>query len=155
MYYSDVVNCFQIVSLIYWSQPRAESNTLYVCCELLSDCIFDILVTALCLIQAMKWLLWIAFRLYLWYIGHSIIKNNVKWKSVVNCFQIVSLIYWSQHRLLKVFSQSSCELLSDCIFDILVTAKYYQELKLTGLWIAFRLYLWYIGHSYIIVKNQH
>ena len=40
-----VVNCFQIVSLTYWSQLLASPNETERRCELLSDCIFDILVT--------------------------------------------------------------------------------------------------------------
>ena len=142
-----VVNCFQIVSLIYWSQQTESEFNSCNCCELLSDCIFDILVTACSSTTLNISLLWIAFRLYLWYIGHSCISCNVSIPSVVNCFQIVSLIYWSQLSLFSSCFSACCELLSDCIFDILVTAATKLNFYIGELWIAFRLYLWYIGHS--------
>ena len=69
---TTVVNCFQIVSLTYWSQPFF---------------------------------------------------NYFIFSFVVNCFQIVSLTYWSQHKRLNKLADQGCELLSNCIFDILVTTK--------------------------------
>ena len=118
---NSVVNCFQIVSLTYWSQHNSWIPIVITCCELLSNCIFDILVTTSRSKRAWLQLLWIAFKLYLWHIGHNHfliissslllwiafklylwhIGHNIKgWISwpirVVNCFQIVSLTYWSQ-----------------------------------------------------------
>ena len=166
------VRSVQIVSLIYWSQRKGNNRPIYRGCELLSDCIFDILVTAISVNVIEEKKLWIAFRLYLWYIGHSSYRLERTGYSVVNCFQIVSLIYWSQLKikfyliiprcellsdcifdiLVTAFHHialvgHSCELLSDCIFDILVTAALRKQWRFQWLWIAFRLYLWYIGHS--------
>ena len=93
-----VVNCFQIVSLTYWSQQLHFGMMSFIGCELLSDCIFDILVTTYPVMMSIVYL-------------------------VVNCFQIVSLTYWSQPGLGQHVDRLRCELLSDCIFDILVTTK--------------------------------
>jgi len=192
-----VVNCFQIVSLTYWSQRLTGKFHSRFSCELLSDCIFDILVTTKLHLKLNSLSLWIAFRLYLWHIGHN--GGSSRWRGsgvvncfqivsltywsqlyrtypigadVVNCFQIVSLTYWSQQYLLNTARLLSCELLSDCIFDILVTTLKVIKLSLIccellsdcifdilvttlarrchilrELWIAFRLYLWHIGHN--------
>ena len=142
-----VVICFQIVSLTYWftapfvkvvmmhklwfafrlylwlidSQLVAVSSDLSVCCDLLSDCIFDLLI-------------------------HSVNVKKGKGKRVVICFQIVSLTYWftalailenlegmlwfafrlylwlidsqPEHYQTKIWPR--CDLLSDCIFDLLI-----------------------------------
>jgi len=66
--------------------------------------------------------------LYLWNIEHS--KGEFKDMRcfVVNCFsyrdalaRIVSLKYWTQWRVVLGYAQSGCELLSNCIFEILNT----------------------------------
>ncbi len=142
------------------------------CCDLLSDCIFEILV-------------------------YNLIKSNINKLFVVICFQIVSLKYWFTTcrtsggfnvklwfafrlylwniGLQHIFSFwrlfRSCDLLSDCIFEILVYNEItiYQDLPgvvicfqivslkywfttwpclwvhILTLWFAFRLYLWNIG----------
>ena len=89
-----VVNCFQIVSLRYWWHRGWISDANRVCCELLSDCIFEVLVTPKTCLLPSRPLLWIAFRLYLWGIGDTSKNRTKKNKYVVNCFQIVSLRYW-------------------------------------------------------------
>ncbi len=92
--FPGVVNRFQIVSLIYW-----------------------------CSLNNLLWHtfppLWIGFKLYLWFIDvHSNI-TSISFSSVVNRFQIVSLIYW--------YSLATNVLLMEY-----------------GLWIGFKLYLWFI-----------
>ena len=141
------MNCFQIVSLIYWTQLEEINKHNAVSCELLSDCIFDLLNTAIRVNVALAESLWIAFRLYLWFIEHSGFSRLIYWATVVNCFQIVSLIYWTQHYEKTRWSAGSCELLSDCIFDLLNTAFGVERIYTSTLWIAFRLYLWFIEHS--------
>ncbi len=42
-----VVNCFQIVSLSYWTQLFLKGCMISLCCELLSNCIFELLDTTL------------------------------------------------------------------------------------------------------------
>ena len=149
--YFAVVNCFQIVSLTYWTQPSANFPDTINSCELLSDCIFDLLNTTSS--QAGNWMLplWIAFRLYLWLIEHNRSLKGRMWLTVVNCFQIVSLTYWTQPFFVFSMFFIGCELLSDCIFDLLNTTSAYGCWLAPPLWIAFRLYLWLIEHN----KHEH
>ena len=200
-----VVICFQIVSLTYWftasnhsrliwlplwfafrlylwlidSQQHLYACALYLCCDLLSDCIFDLLI-------------------------HSRHKKNNHKRTVVICFQIVSLTYWftaeakngkslsllwfafrlylwlidSQQTLGNIASLFGCDLLSDCIFDLLIHSGglhawmsdcvviCFQIVSLTYwftansiptccnamLWFAFRLYLWLIDSQHRHLK---
>ena len=124
---SIVVNCFQIVSLTYWAQRIRRMRRVVLCCELLSDCIFDLLSTTHCPVCTQCLWLWIAFRLYLWPTEHNTSRPLKAWAKVVNCFQIVSLTYWAQHITHTFMHPNSCELLSDCIFDLLSTTLQYQQ----------------------------
>ncbi len=117
-------------------------------------------------------MLWIAFILYLWNIENSFSEEVMLRPYVVNCFHFVSLKYWKQSRVINWSSSGSCELLSFCIFEILKTVILiffplvgccellsfciFEILKtvrlswassITGLWIAFILYLWNIENS--------
>ena len=166
------MNCFQIVSLTYWTQRSLWARPGGHCCELLSDCIFDLLNTTPLRLVSSPAALWIAFRLYLWLIEHNHIEGVVNPEHVVNCFQIVSLTYWTQLCSFAILITPSCELLSDCIFDLLNTTNLrdlsverccellsdciFDLLNTTQLrpgqvllllWIAFRLYLWLIEHN--------
>ena len=116
-----VVNCFQIVSLTYWTQLWKECNLRFCSCELLSDCIFDLLNTTRGRLDHLQRKLWIAFRLYLWPIEHNVFNETYTKIQVVNCFQIVSLTYWTQRVDDVGRCFNCCELLSDCIFDLLNT----------------------------------
>ena len=93
-------------------------------------------------------MLWIAFRLYLWGIGDTLSPGLSAFLPVVNCFQIVSLRYWWHQKIELQMIDEGCELLSDCIFEVLVTPNNYVEKFDIVLWIAFRLYLWGIGDTY-------
>ena len=151
--WNTVVNCFQIVSLTYWTQLKTHNYASRNCCELLSDCIFDLLNTTAqyralapsgcellsdCIFDLLNTtlyvcvtfisLLWIAFRLYLWLIEHNFRQTGWIWQFVVNCFQIVSLTYWTQLSVTECKTPISCELLSDCIFDLLNTTRSKLEL---------------------------
>ena len=116
-------------------------------CELLSDCIFDLLNTTSTSTAARRLRLWIAFRLYLWLIEHNLMAIEKKADGVVNCFQIVSLTYWTQLGYENNEATMRCELLSDCIFDLLNTTHGGRGERQQTLWIAFRLYLWLIEHN--------
>ena len=74
-----------------------------------------------------------------------IVKSHCR--SVVNCFQFVSLMYWAQPPQLSYSLPLRCELLSVCIFDVLSTANVFLYDQEILLWIAFSLYLWCIEHS--------
>ena len=141
------MNCFQIVSLTYRSQPFIIHLSNWNCCELLSDCIFDIPITTRIINAAAQFGLWIAFRLYLWHTDHNLPLPTDMVTRVVNCFQIVSLTYRSQLAQLDGNIKISCELLSDCIFDIPITTYSPQSISFYPLWIAFRLYLWHTDHN--------
>ena len=146
---ASVVNCFQIVSLRYWWHLSKEKGASLTRCELLSDCIFEVLVTPICQPFLSMLTLWIAFRLYLWGIGDTHLRCNAGCCWVVNCFQIVSLRYWWHRRPIKSAVFERCELLSDCIFEVLVTPIPNLNFACVSLWIAFRLYLWGIGDTWI------
>ena len=147
MYQKEVVNCFQIVSLRYWWHLQLLFLTSIFSCELLSDCIFEVLVTPFSMLTMLSSSLWIAFRLYLWGIGDTKEKTDRLFDVVVNCFQIVSLRYWWHQKGMTLRQWIRCELLSDCIFEVLVTPRYRKNPCLVKLWIAFRLYLWGIGDT--------
>ncbi len=116
--------CFQNVSLTYWYSLETKNlkkvgelwfafkmylwlidihfQSLSMCnhfrCDLLSKCIFDLLIFTT-----------------------NRIKSNVT--IVVICFQNVSLTYWYSlaHRKNKV--NRCCDLLSKCIFDLLIFTR--------------------------------
>ena len=91
-----VVICFLIVSLTYWLQQTTASNATPPSCDLLSNCIFDLLITAVFIF---------------------IFKFN-SCDLLSNCIfdlLITALIH-------DRFLTSSCDLLSNCIFDLLITA---------------------------------
>ena len=153
LWHLAVVNCFQIVSLTYWTQLSFEYSIIPICCELLSDCIFDLLNTTCLGCYPYDGGLWIAFRLYLWLIEHNR-KTALNLKlHVVNCFQIVSLTYWTQQHIESQTFSDCCELLSDCIFDLLNTTSSLDLITIEGLWIAFRLYLWLIEHNCLLQSS--
>ena len=118
-----VVNCFQIVSLKYWNQRTLKPSPTFLCCELLSNCIFEILKSADYWQSNHRTRLWIAFKLYLWNIEISTSLKFAAKQIVVNCFQIVSLKYWNQLIFADCSIAPGCELLSNCIFEILKSAS--------------------------------
>ncbi len=142
-----VVNSFQIVSLMYWKQYISCVGFPYSCCEFLSNCIFDVLKTVgLWTISCSTWL-WIPFKLYLWCIENSNVRNKIQSSVVVNSFQIVSLMYWKQSKALVKWVMCCCEFLSNCIFDVLKTVPLLSFASHRELWIPFKLYLWCIENS--------
>ena len=202
-----VVICFQIVSLTYWKttapfkllsqqklwfafklylwriekQRRKDKIKQIKCCDLLSNCIFDVLknnwvatliaphrvVICFQIVSLTYWkttynhtvtkkpLLWFAFKLYLWRIEKQLSKSL---PSTVNC----------------------CDLLSNCIFDVLknnkislqrrslyvvicfqiVSLTYWKTTRIFAmrsgrqLWFAFKLYLWRIEKQpHVMLKH--
>ena len=166
------MNCFQIVSLTYWTQPTFADTLIPARCELLSDCIFDLLNTTPfltackcfrcellsdCIFDLLNTTgvrrclsplpLWIAFRLYLWLIEH----NLCWWLAYRSWLWIAFRLYlWLiEHNptFADTLIPARCELLSDCIFDLLNTTLRGRKMANVELWIAFRLYLWLIEHN--------
>ena len=171
--------------LYLWRIEKQRSCLCFLrlcCCDLLSNCIFDVL------------------------------KNNFffltrKGSSVVICFQIVSLTYWKTTSIVRnkiiptlwfafklylwriekqppsaeIFPSTSCDLLSNCIFDVLknnvllysfcncivvicfqiVSLTYWkttqavQHAEYFGLWFAFKLYLWRIEKQLFFVRRLY
>ena len=142
-----VVICFQIVSLTYWTQLLQQMLQQIIRCDLLSNCIFDVLNTTLLKEFMNCIMLWFAFKLYLWRIEHNRIGFNTFNCSVVICFQIVSLTYWTQQLSIFLESLECCDLLSNCIFDVLNTTAMILPRNKNVLWFAFKLYLWRIEHN--------
>ena len=142
-----VVNCFQNVSLIYRTQLCKYWTKTANSCELLSKCIFDIPNTTGAGEGAAPALLWIAFKMYLWYTEHNLELGANLLQRVVNCFQNVSLIYRTQLAIRCSAAVLCCELLSKCIFDIPNTTTLKNMNDFTVLWIAFKMYLWYTEHN--------
>ena len=218
----SVVICFQIVSLTYWKTTNRMVFMYSFCCDLLSNCIFDVLKNNLCLVFAARIFVVICFQIvsltywktttFSWFnlfrccdllsnCIFDVLKNNNdylanKQDPVVICFQIVSLTYWKttiktfivpnqrlwfafklylwriekQHRICIAFAFASCDLLSNCIFDVLknnvasnwcggyyvvicfqiVSLTYWKTTSIDDrmgcqwLWFAFKLYLWRI-----------
>ena len=204
--WSPVVICFQIVSLTYWKTTakmplpaavmlwfafklylwRIEKQPIHKikppgkCCDLLSNCIFDVLknnywdamsacgVVVICfqIVSLTYWKttryrrdladnkLWFAFKLYLWRIEKQLTPN-------------------------KVMKISCCDLLSNCIFDVLknnqsarlgligfvvicfqiVSLTYWKttfgakQTYATRLWFAFKLYLWRIEKQLLVESS--
>ena len=141
------MNCFWIVSLKYWAQRPDCIARRRNRCELLLNCIFEILSTTVILRSETPGVLWIAFELYLWNIEHNIGRRAHHRWWVVNCFWIVSLKYWAQLSDFGLLFSFSCELLLNCIFEILSTTRPLFSGTSTLLWIAFELYLWNIEHN--------
>ena len=146
-WHSTVVNCFQNVSLKYRAQQTLLLKWTGYRCELLSECIFEISGTTVSPFAPILTPLWIAFRMYLWNIGHNCFIWELTHLLVVNCFQNVSLKYRAQHPYFLCQYAHGCELLSECIFEISGTTFDERCKYMIGLWIAFRMYLWNIGHN--------
>ena len=116
-----VVNCFQIVSLRFWQHPKWRQAHPFRRCELLSNCIFEVLTTPESVFDTRLAVLWIAFKLYLWGSDNTMMVSPTLTGSVVNCFQIVSLRFWQHLVSVIVPATTCCELLSNCIFEVLTT----------------------------------
>ena len=144
---NPVVDCFQNVSLTYRTQRDTWCRTAARCCGLLSECIFDIPDTTPNICIYFLFLLWIAFRMYLWHTGHNNGSFDNWSRIVVDCFQNVSLTYRTQLKKQCDFIAYGCGLLSECIFDIPDTTLLMVQPLMQQLWIAFRMYLWHTGHN--------
>ena len=144
-----------------------------VCCDLLSECIFDLLLSNLknwhsllavvvicfqnvsliycyptgCFLHDRIDKLWFAFRMYLWFIAIqqccSLLSQSASCDllsecifdlllsnyvlvfeivlQVVICFQNVSLIYCYPTKIVIGTDSEGCDLLSECIFDLLLS----------------------------------
>ena len=146
-----VVNCFQIVFLLWSLTTNKTQCSFQHRCELLPNCIFTVVFDNL-----------------------TLCPNSIE--MVVNCFQIVFLL-WSLTTFKSLtFNKIRCELLSNCIFTVVfdnflsflgcfffvvncfqivfllwsLTTMSLRSVNFAMLWIAFKLYfycgLWQHAH---------
>ena len=113
---ATVVNWFQIVFLRENSQVFFYFPFVFLCCELISNCIFTWEFTRSHLISLEVLLLWIDFKLYFYVRIHKWRNGRLNEDTVVNWFQIVFLRENSQDFLELEGGFKSCELISNCIF---------------------------------------
>ena len=137
-----VVICFQILSLTTFLQANSGSLLTRFSCDLLSNFIFDNVLTSQAADLWTRTLLWFAFKFYLWQRSYkaSPLKRCVPF--VVICFQILSLTTFLQDNVVFSFCENSCDLLSNFIFDNVLTSDNMKNVDLKELWFAFKFYLW-------------
>ena len=144
----QVVNCFQNVSLTCRFQFFFVGVKQYICCELLSKCIFDMSLSILTEIIAPDCRLWIAFKMYLWHVAFNTKQGRRENAEVVNCFQNVSLTCRFQLPANTFWGVACCELLSKCIFDMSLSIWCVWWWWRSQLWIAFKMYLWHVAFNF-------
>ena len=141
------MNSLQIVSLKYWKQLALITNCEMLCCEFLTNCIFEVLKTVNNQLNMNNNALWIPYKLYLWSIENSFLSVVILVFCVVNSLQIVSLKYWKQCRPCRLQAAHRCEFLTNCIFEVLKTVVVIIAFITILLWIPYKLYLWSIENS--------
>ena len=113
---SLVVNWFQIVFLRENSQVYMIIYQIPMRCELISNCIFTWEFTRSLKILLCRSMLWIDFKLYFYVRIHKKLNFRLFINFVVNWFQIVFLRENSQAKEARLVIDTSCELISNCIF---------------------------------------
>ena len=113
--------CFQILSLTTFLQDDLQSSLKSLCCDLLSNFIFDNVLTSIFLEYLQRIKLWFAFKFYLWQRSYKLSKSLPDGKTVVICFQILSLTTFLQAVVANQYAITSCDLLSNFIFDNVLT----------------------------------
>ena len=202
-----VVICFQIVSLTYWKttknvelmledelwfafklylwriekQLASEYKFCRACCDLLSNCIFDVLKNNFSVLLSIRLGVVICFQ----------IVSLTYWKTTDSMMRVITNMLWfafklylwrieKQQFILLAYVSVRCDLLSNCIFDVLKNNTYvgvachmsvvicFQIVSLTYwkttteqervayylLWFAFKLYLWRIEKQLCINKKK-
>ena len=141
------MNWFQIVFLREDSQVTKSIPFWVFGCELISNCIFTWGFTRDPLPSLLNPSLWIDFKLYFYVRIHkSKLKTHIA-KIVVNWFQIVFLREDSQERSMECICNTSCELISNCIFTWGFTSNFIAWVVLQELWIDFKLYFYVRIHK--------
>ena len=118
----QVVICFQILSLTTFLQVAFNIFRNYISCDLLSNFIFDNVLTSFWWIYITPSVLWFAFKFYLWQRSYKLYKIYLVLLKVVICFQILSLTTFLQVKHVKALLIWRCDLLSNFIFDNVLTS---------------------------------
>ena len=87
-------------------------------------------------------LLWFAFKFYLWQRSYKLLYAKSRFSLVVICFQILSLTTFLQENNSITIGACSCDLLSNFIFDNVLTSRSFYSTSKNQLWFAFKFYLW-------------
>jgi len=111
-------------------------------CDLLSNFIFDNVLTSSTNRPSSKTALWFAFKFYLWQRSYKKQQRFLQKNWVVICFQILSLTTFLQATELRVKPFHRCDLLSNFIFDNVLTSVWWFNIANFELWFAFKFYLW-------------
>ena len=143
------MNWFQIVFLREQSQAPVTQSFVFLCCELISNCIFTWAITSKLTSTKAKNQLWIDFKLYFYVSNHKPIFWLKAAAPVVNWFQIVFLREQSQVKDKIEIMARSCELISNCIFTWAITRQTILLEQLAMLWIDFKLYFYVSNHKII------
>ena len=91
--------------------------------------------------------LWIAFKIYIFVIGNNSWFYNILFNIVVNCFQNLYLCHRKQFSDAIRQIHYSCELLSKFISLSSETIIQNKVVPLYRLWIAFKIYIFVIGNN--------
>ena len=116
-----VVICFQILSLTTFLQYCRVSWKRCSGCDLLSNFIFDNVLTMPSILLSSAMALWFAFKFYLWQRSYNKFSSVIQHYRVVICFQILSLTTFLQFLEVNKFRPQCCDLLSNFIFDNVLT----------------------------------
>ena len=137
-----VVICFQILSLTTFLQAGVFTARAKISCDLLSNFIFDNVLTSLTLDDTIVIRLWFAFKFYLWQRSYKPTRRLKRHLRVVICFQILSLTTFLQVAICIWQLRFRCDLLSNFIFDNVLTSMSFINYNKWTLWFAFKFYLW-------------
>ena len=141
------MNCFQIVTFMWWitivwiyriviimlwiafkllllcdeSQSTVQPSLCIKCCELLSNCYFYVM-------------------------NHNSFFDFISGVKVVNCFQIVTFMWWITIKLKGMWGGGSCELLSNCYFYVMNHNTKRKGLKMVVVVNCFQIvtFMWWI-----------
>ena len=86
--------------------------------------------------------MWFAFKFYLWQRSYKRKQEYLRCNRVVICFQILSLTTFLQELLVATHTVGCCDLLSNFIFDNVLTRSLFVFYRNAPLWFAFKFYLW-------------
>jgi len=137
-------SCDLLSNFIFDNVLTRENNRRYrwASCDLLSNFIFDNVLTREKVMNDNESKLWFAFKFYLWQRSYKKLRQQMRHRYVVICFQILSLTTFLQVVERMKRSEISCDLLSNFIFDNVLTRKLAKQIHCCKLWFAFKFYLW-------------
>ena len=139
-----VNSCDLLSNFIFDNVLTSEKSAFCLrrCCDLLSNFIFDNVLTSAEESERDESQLWFAFKFYLWQRSYKKGAKHHASSRVVICFQILSLTTFLQAQWQNMLLRPSCDLLSNFIFDNVLTRTGHVLYGPKKLWFAFKFYLW-------------